>query len=141
MAPRYLSIADLRRELQKREGLLAKLVAKRDKLAGKLAGLSRKIAALGGEAPVRLGRPPGRKASPARVGRPGKRARGKVLVDYLKDIMGASKSGMRVLDAVDAVAKAGYRSASKDFYGIVATTLRDNKLFRRVARGIYKLKG
>ena len=43
-----LSIADLRKKLAAQEGQLAKLQAKRDKLAKQLAGIDRKIDVLGG---------------------------------------------------------------------------------------------
>ena len=46
---------------------------------------------------------------------------------------------MRAKEIVPAVRKAGYETFSKDFYGIVATALRDKKTFKRVSRGVYTL--
>ena len=48
--PTTQSIADLRRELAARERQVAKLRARRDKVARQLADLDRQIAALAGEA-------------------------------------------------------------------------------------------
>jgi hypothetical protein len=45
---------------------------------------------------------------------------------------------MRVKNVMAAVKKAGYKSLSKDFYGIVAATLRDDKRFVKISRGVYK---
>ena len=56
----------------------------------------------------------------------------------LPGFLGKASDGMRVKEVVGAVKKAGYKSLSKDFYGIVATTLR-NKKFKRIKRGLYKL--
>lgn len=77
------------------------------------------------------------------VGRPRKRrsrATGKPLVEYVRAVLGKAPQGMRAKDVTSAVRKAGYRSFSKDFYGIVATTLRD-KRFKKLRRGVYTLGG
>lgn len=77
------------------------------------------------------------------VGRPRKRrarATGKPLIEYVRAVLAKAPQGMRAKDVASAVTKAGYRSFSKDFYGIVATTLRD-KRFKRLHRGVYTLAG
>jgi len=48
---------------------------------------------------------------------------------------------MRVKEVVPAVKKAGYKTRSKDFYGIVATALREDKRFKRLGRGVYAVAG
>jgi len=62
----------------------------------------------------------------------------KPLVDFVAGVLAGSK-GMRVKEVAAAVKKAGYKTNSKDFYGIVATTLRDKK-FAKVSRGVYTVK-
>ena len=47
---------------------------------------------------------------------------------------------MRVREIVAAVQEAGYKSAAKDFYGIVATAVRGEG-FEKLGRGVYRLKG
>lgn len=162
--PRIKKIGELRQELAAKEKQLGKLVAQRKKLASTLESIDRVIALLGGDVPPtrrRRGRPPGRpKVAKKRVKRGrkplkrgrkpksikkakkakrGRRATGKPLADYLKKVLGAAKEPMRAKEIVPAVRKAGYKTFSKDFYGIVATALRDKKTFKRVSRGIYTL--
>lgn len=138
--PRIRTIVEIRRELRQKEAQVAKIKARRDKVAAKLARLDRKIALLGGEvAPA--GRWGKAAAAGLKVRRAGRRPRGKALVEYLKKVLAQARNGMRVMDIHKAVAKTGYRSSSKDFYGIVATALREGKDFQRLGRGVYKLKG
>ena len=54
-------------------------------------------------------------------------------------VLGAKKGGMRIKEVVAAVKKAGYKTKSKDFRGIVSATLRTPK-FKRIKRGVYTLK-
>lgn len=138
MSPKIRSIEDLRRELKKREAEIDKLLARRVKLAAKLETLDRKIVLLGGEvsaapAKSRRGRPP-------KAGKRGRKRSGKPLLEYVKQVLADAADGMRVKDVMAAVTKAGYKSASKDFYTIVASALRDPKVFVNVSRGVYKLK-
>ena len=64
---------------------------------------------------------------------------GRPIVEYLVDVLKTAPKGIRVKDAMTAVAKAGYASKSKDFYGICATALRESGQFKKVARGVYAL--
>lgn len=159
--PRIKKIGELRQELAAKEKQLGKLVAQRKKLASTLESIDRVIALLGGDVPPtrrRRGRPPGRpKVAKKRVKRGrkplkrgrkpkmvkkvkrGRRATGEPLADYLKKVLSTAKEPMRAKEIVPAVRKAGYKTFSKDFYGIVATALRDKKTFKRVSRGIYTL--
>ena len=153
MAPRIKGINELRRELAAKEKELAELLARRKKLAKRLAAVDKTIAALGGEVPAakpRRGRPPGKGKAvrkkvrgPRRVvkkvKRAHKRATGQPLAEYIKKVLGESPKGMRAKDVVRAVKKNGYKTFSKDFYGIVAAALRDTKGVKRVSRGVYQL--
>ena len=135
--PRIKSIQQLRRELQVKEKQVGKLQSKRNKLVARLDQIDRQIAALAGKA-----RGGGFKAAlreEKAVTR--RRATGKPLVEYIQSVLKKAKNGMRVKEITQAVTKAGYRSHSKDFYGIVAATVRDESKFRRIGRGVYKLGG
>ena len=83
-----------------------------------------------------------KKAAKRVVGTPTKpkKAEGKPLIGYVQDVLAKAKDGMRVKEVMAAVQQAGYKSAAKDFYGIVATAIREGG-FEKVSRGIYRLKG
>ena len=146
---RQRSISDLQTELQRKRSELARLRAQGSRLAAELEEVNKRIDGLsgGGAATGAAGRRA--KAAPRRakkrpaskraVRQPAKRATGTPLADYIARAL-AGSDGMRVRDIEAAVRKAGYRSAAKDFYNIVAATLRDRPEFRRVSRGVYKLK-
>jgi hypothetical protein len=144
MSPRLRTIEDLRRELRAKEAQLDTLMARRAKAAARLESIDRKVRALGGETPSA---PRGVKRE--RKGRRGiggvaarrRGPRGKALIEYLKEVLAKARNGMRAKDVKDAVVQAGYPTSAKDFYGIVATALRDTRTFQKIRRGIYKLKG
>lgn len=155
MPPKTKTIAELRNELAARETEVAALRKERGAILARLAAIDKQIARLSGKA--RRGRKPGpkrgKKAKVAKKAvkktakkavnkapRARKRATGRPLGEYLVDVLKAAGSPLRIKDIAPAVAKAGYQSASKDFYGIVATALRENKAIQKVSRGIYKLK-
>jgi hypothetical protein len=132
------SIAELVVELESRKRQLVKLQARRDALAREMSKLDREIAAIGGAAPaaVRILAP-----APAAKGKIPSRRRsvgGKPLIDYIKEVLAGKDKGMRVREIATAVVKAGYQTVSRDFYGIVASTVRD-KTFKRIRRGVYRL--
>ena len=158
MPPRKLTIAELRRRLATQEKRLGKLTKERKRVVRRLKAVDDEIAAMGG--PVAASAPKRRKKArkavkkaakkgrkkAAKRGRPAvakkkiarKRAAGKALIDYLKLVLAKTKTGLRIRDAAKAVVGEGYKTVSKDFYSIVAATLRDTKNFKRVRRGIYK---
>ncbi len=134
MPPRTMTIAELKKALRAKERVVGRLILRRGKLATRLASLDRKILALGGQVPsVGGGAGPRRKAGRRR------RATGKPLVEYIGAVLAKSKAGMRAKDVTKAVVKAGYPTASKSFYGIVAAALRDTAKFKRLGRGVYTL--
>ncbi len=57
----------------------------------------------------------------------------------MRDVLAKAGNGMRAINVAKAVLGAGYKTFSKDFYGIVAATLRDRKNFKRLRRGVYAL--
>jgi len=136
MPARNKTIRELRRELKAKETKLRKLHAQRRKITARLGVIDGRISALAGD----VGKAgPKRKATASRRAR--KRPRGEPLVKYIQGVLARAKQGMRAKDVATAVVKAGYRSTSKDFYGIVAATLRESSEFKRVSRGVYKNAG
>jgi len=156
--PVVKTIEQLRQELEAKVLELAKLTAYRDKLQAELDAVDRRVALIqGSAAPVakRRGRP-GRKPKAAKVeaapkapkaekaekkikGRRGRRAKGGNLVDVIKQVLSGKSDGMRIRDIATAVKDAGYKSAAKDFYTIVATAMREPGAFTKTGRGVYKL--
>ena len=134
--PRTRSIADLRKELAAKEGQLAKLRAQRDKLAKRLTGIEREIAVLDGR-PVKIKRK-GRKKAAAKKGR--RASGGPSLADVLARVM-ADKGNVKVAEAAKLALGAGYKSKSSQFGNIVSQTLSGDGRFKRIARGVYALKG
>ncbi len=146
--PKVKTIQQLKKELRAKEASLTKLSVQRKRLAARLAAIDRQIAALeGGDAP-RRGRKPGpkpgkktlRKAVKKTTRKHTRRGAGKSLNDFIKKVLGGAEAGMRPKDIMAAVRKVGYKTKSKDFYGLVAAALRDKTKFKRVSRGLYKNK-
>jgi len=141
--PKRVTIGQLRKQLVAQERKLGKLVARRKQLLGQIADIDAEIALLSGGAPRGGGR--GRRgATPsARTALTGWGRRlpknTKPLIEYAKDVLAGAPNGMRVKEVEAAIRKAGYQTFSQDFYGIVATTLREGP-FDKVGRGVYKLK-
>jgi len=137
------TIEELKKELRVRERQLATLVKRRDALLKKLAGVDREIGRLTGEVAT-AGKASKRKKVVKRAksrakAKPGRKRRaGKTLADVIVKVLSKSEEPMRVKDIAAAARKAGHRSTSKDFYGIVAMTVRDESKFKRVGRGVYK---
>ena len=134
--PRIKTIEELTRELAAKQKKVGRLQKKKDALLTKVEAIDRRIGLLTGAAVKTRG--------PAKNGRKTRRGRGpggKGLASYLQQVLAkASTAGLRAKEIAQAVANAGYKSASKNFYGIVAAALRDKNKFRRLRRGVYSLK-
>ena len=155
--PVVKTIEQLRQELEAKVLELAKLAAYRDKLQAELDAVDRRIRLLHGKAvPVVTRGRRGRKAvtqTAARdvdapkakkknkgKGRRGRKAKGGTsLLEAIKGVLANQPDGMRIRDIATAVKDAGYKSAAKDFYTIVATTMREPDVFTKTGRGVYKL--
>lgn len=122
-----LSIAELQREIRRRESAAGRRVKvlqrKRDNLLGKIADLESQIAKLGG-----------RNRSGVRT-RPQNDAN---LADSLAKVL--KNTVMNVTGVSSAVQKAGYRTTSPNFRTIVNQTLIKDPRFKRVSRGKYTVK-
>ena len=132
--PKTMTIAQLRAEIAGRESQLGKLQAQRDDLTKQLDAIDRQIAALGGD---------GRRTQKKATAKPAASRRTmpkniKPLIEYVREALAEAKDGMRVKDIMAAVQKAGYKTNSKDFYGVVATAVREGG-FRKLSRGVYKV--
>jgi hypothetical protein len=139
--PRTKTIEQLRKELEKKEKLVGKLRARRAKIVARVESIDRAIAAMTGAAvtAVRAVQAPAVKGK--RKAKGGKRPpRGESLPAYITLVLQKAAKPMRAMDVQKAVLEAGYKTNSKDFYGIVATALRDKARFRNVKRGVYTLK-
>src|SRR6185369_3068642 len=124
-----LSVAELHRELKRRQKGGQSLLRKREKLVAKLAALDTQIAELG----IQGG---GRRA--AVVGG-GKRHKNET---SLVGALAAALKGktMGVSEAADAVQRAGYKTTAANFKVMVNGTLLNSGKFKRVERGQYTAK-
>jgi hypothetical protein len=146
---RKLSVADLRRELERREKGSKKLLALHAKLSKQLATIDAELADLGVEvAPRRRpgrkpgpkpGRAPGRKAGRPAKGTDGRSRRAKNAMTLLEAILKGVPSGKTISPAEAAVAAkaTGYKTASKMFGQQVANCLAKAKEFKKLGRGQY----
>jgi hypothetical protein len=136
-----MSIQELRRCLAAQEQEVARLKKKREKIVKELGKIDKAIAAAGGSpSPTQAVKARAKKPAVAPGRKSRKRSAGKPLIDYILGVLKGSPKGRRVKDVMNAVTKAGYASKSKDFYGIVATALREGPQFKNISRGIYALK-
>lgn len=124
-----LSVAELQREIRRREKIvnrqLTKLIRRRDKLASQLVELDAEIVRHGGKG---AGRGSGRR-------RPRNDAN---LADALEGVL--KNATMSVTEVAAAVQKAGYITTSPNFRTIVNQTLIKDSRFKRVGRGQYTVK-
>jgi len=136
--PKTQSIADLRRKLSAKQRQMAKLRARRAKVAKQLADLDRKIAALAGEAaPTR--KPKRKKAAKRPKGRKRAARSTPSLADVLAEVL-KGKGNVKVAQAAKLATEAGYKSKSAQFGNIVSQALGADRRFRKVSRGVYVLK-
>jgi len=129
-----IPLADLAREIERRRGQLARLVARRDELNRRIAELEKALA------PLTSGRK--KRARRKTTKRPVRRSRPrgqKTLVEYLTEAL-AGKESLSVAEATEAVFALGYKSRSKDPRVVVRQALYSSDRFKRVARGRFALK-
>lgn len=131
------SVAQLRKELAAKERQIDRLKARRAKTAGELKRLDREIAHLSGK-PAAGGKSGRKKRAKQKRRRRPKNKAG--LADTLARVL-KGKKGVSIEEAVDLVRKAGYKSTSKNFRGLVGQTLSGDARFKSVDRGVYSLKG
>jgi hypothetical protein len=120
-----LSIAELKKLIATRRNRFKELQRERTKVARKLAQVDFQLSMIEGSG-----------SNGGRI-RPRNESS---LVDVMEDVLKSAGQPRRVGDIVDAVHKAGYRSSSANFKGIVNQTLIKDNRFKAVARGVYDLK-
>ncbi|MEX2220123.1 MAG: hypothetical protein WD749_15340 [Phycisphaerales bacterium] len=118
-------MSDIEREIRRRSRAVGRLQRRRAKLADRIAKLDEQIRAAGGSVSARAGRSAGG----------GRRFKNKLtLMDALAKAVGSKTMGVE--DAMAAVKKAGYRTASSNFRTQVNIALIKGP-FKRVGRGRY----
>jgi len=126
-------LAELKKEIERRQKLLPKLIAQRDALAEQITELQRMETAVVGEPaarsratarPRRLHRAAGNKSSLAEV-----------LATFMK-----GREKVTVGEAMKGALAAGYRTTSKSFRSVVNQMLLKSPRFRSVGRGEFALK-
>jgi hypothetical protein len=123
-----VSVAELHRELRKRQLRVGAIVKKRDRLMAKVAALNAEISGLGGAAAGG--------ASGSLRARP---KNDQNLVQALQSLLDGKT--LNVTAITEDVQKAGYQTTSPSFRTIVNQTLINNKdKFKRVSRGHYTAK-
>jgi len=127
MAGKTVSIAELKKELAKREQTLEKLEARRKKLATELRKVEADIAQVKGESKERL--------EPA-VG--GQRETG-TLRQAVAAVLAGTREALGPKDIAGRLPDVGYVSRSKSLPVMVGQLLSGLSEFRRVARGKYRL--
>jgi len=141
-----MTVAELRRELERREKGGDRLRKQHAKLAKRIAAIDAELADLGVAAPARRGRKPGRKPGRRGPGRPKgskNKAKAGTRAKNSMSLLEAIVSGVRVGSTVSpaqaaAAAKAkGYKSSSPNFGMMVANALAKAPQFKRVGRGQY----
>ena len=121
-----LPVSALEAELRRRQRLAGTLQRRRERLAAKVEALDQQIEAAGGSANGHISRGPGR------------RPRNKTTLAAALATMLKGKT-MTVVDAAEAVQRAGYRTNSNNFRTQVNIALIKGA-FKRVARGEYTAK-
>ena len=119
---------ELQKEIQRRRGLLPKLIAQRDALNCQIAGLQGPAQAMPEQ--------PARQKAPRR----GPASNQMTLADTLAMVM-KGKARVRIAEAAEGALAAGYETQSKNFRDVVKHALRNDKRFTRVGRGQFVLKG
>lgn len=126
-----VSTADLRAELQRREGQVGRLMSRHNELATEMARIEAELAALGITA---TGGGPRRGRRGAVAGR--RRARNDAnLEESLAKVLKGKTMG--VTEVAEAVQAAGYKTTSPNFRTIVNQALLRSTLIKKVARGQY----
>ena len=127
-----MTIADLRREIERRQKLLPKLIAQRD-------ALNWEIAELQGLATPEARKAAKPEAAPRKTGRR-QQAKNKVgLADALANVL-KGKAKVAISEAMEGVLSAGYKSNARNFRSVVNHMLLKDKRFKSVARGEFTLK-
>ena len=126
-------LAELKKEIDRRQKLLPKLIAQRDMLTRQIAELQQIEAGLVGEpAGKHRSLPRSRKRLPAAENRA---SLAEVLATFMK-----GKEKVTVGEATEGALAAGYKTTSRSFRSVVNQMLFKSPRFRSVGRGEFALK-
>jgi hypothetical protein len=129
-----LSTEQLKRELDRRQGELKRLVTRRSRLAEQLAELEAQIRSMGGEnGPVHS--EPRHHAQPRA---PRVRSKNEITLSDAMAMAVEVRATVTPTEVAQLVQANGYRSTSKNFAMMVANALAKDKRFRRLSRGQYE---
>lgn len=146
-----LDLAVIQKELNRRMKKYKKLCAQRAKLDEKIAEfeallpladkLGKKRGRKPGRKPARKGRGPGRPKIKAIKGKRGRRPRNSASLPEMLFGCMKGKDKVSIPEAAKMVTAAGYKTKSKNFNLVVGMAFKTDKRFKRVARGLYTVKG
>jgi len=152
-----LTLADLRRALDRKEGELRELLARKDALAHELEQLGETLQAmLAGSGTAAPRGPAGRRAARAEPSEPSPEAKGRAkargarsrpapavregsLQTAIRAVLERVIGPLKVAEIVEAVKKAGYASKSSNLNVIVSNRLAQMEDVEKVDRGLYQL--
>lgn len=126
-------LAELKKEIERRQKLLPKLIAQRDALAKQIAELERMETALVGEPSVRSRATAGHRKLHRSASN--KASLAEVLATFMK-----GREKVTVGEATEGAMAAGYRTTSRSFRSVVNQMLLKSPRFRSVGRGEFALK-
>ena len=138
-----MSIAQLRKAIEKKEALIGKLMVDREKLAGGIADIDKRLALLVGEgtssaagaagsAPKRATRT---KASAGTTG--AKRGRKATLTTAILEVLTEASEPMDVSGISEALKNRRFKTRSKNLPNLVREALTRVEGIKRVSRGVY----
>jgi len=138
-----MSIAQLRRELAKKQQRVERLQAERSKIVRKLEAVDRELSSLSGEGVVAK---PAAKPAAAGGGKPKavagrKRGRKATLTDAILKVLSGSGKPLSVSEIAEGLKALRFKTRSKNLPNLVREALTRVKGVKRVARGIYTTAG
>lgn len=137
-----VSIADLQKELAKKQGHVERLTADREKLLAKLAKVDRELALVLGGQSVAATPAPARKARVARTRQtPPRRGRRPKLTDAMRKVLADAKGPLDAAGIAAALKRGKFKTKSKNLSNLVREALSRIPEVTRASRGKYVIKG
>jgi len=134
------SIAVLEGALASRRRDVARVEARRDRLAAQLAEVEKNLRAVEGTRGPGRARGGTRASAPQVAARRGRRGKTS-LAEAITQVLKAAGEPMRVVAIAEAVRAAGYKSKAKRFDKMVHKALNQMGIVKRRGRGLYELTG
>lgn len=139
------TLRQLRETIAAEEAELQKLKERREQLSAQLDDLTATVIALSGETSDASAAPgpevtPAPKKTTAQTTAPSMTSE-MTLRDAVHAVLAQADGPMRAGEIAENVASSGYRSKSKDLRKQIGTLLSQDKAFRKVSRGLYRVRG